>query len=233
MLKISGELFRESSSITAITHQSLKLITKQILMICELGIELGIIVGGGNIFRGHTYNGRGSGFTRVDADKMGMLATAINALGLRDALEREGVSTFIQSALSIEGIISRFSIYDTEQALRSGKVVIFCCGTGNPCFSTDSAAALRAYEIGADILLKASTVDGVYDSDPRKNLHAKGFKEVSYQEVLERKLRIMDLTAFVICMENGIPIRIFSGQKEDGIIEAIRDPSIGTFIGDI
>jgi uridylate kinase len=208
-------------------------LTKQAVALHALGIELSIVVGGGNIFRGQPYHGRHSGFIRTDADKMGMLATAINALALRSTLETHGVNTLVQSSVAIEGMVDRFSTHNTELALKSGKIVIFCCGTGNPFFSTDSAAALRACELHADILLKATTVDGVYDSDPRKNMHAKKFDRLSYRDVLDKNLNVMDLTAFILCMENSIPIRIFSGQGDGEIVRAIHDPSIGTFIGNV
>lgn len=216
-----------------INHELLGLLIKQVVAVNALGIELSIVIGGGNIFRGHTYNGRESGFMRTDADQMGMLATAINALALRSTLETQGIHTLVQSSIAIESIAPRFSLDDTECALKSRKIVIFCCGTGNPFFSTDSAAALRACELRADILLKATTVDGIYDCDPRKNSNAKKFDRLSYGEVLEKNLKVMDLTALILCMENKIPIRVFSGQKDGEIIRAIQDPSLGTFIGDI
>ncbi|MDR1434927.1 MAG: UMP kinase [Puniceicoccales bacterium] len=231
VLKISGELIHENSKNLAISHELLEALCKQIIAIYGLGVELSIVIGGGNIFRGHTYNGRNSGFMRTDADKMGMLATAINALALRSTLENHGIDTVIQSALAIEGIVDRFSIQDADQALKLKKIVIFCCGTGNPFFSTDSAAALRACELHADILLKATTVDGVYDDDPHKNPNAKKFDCLSYGKVFEKNLGVMDLTAFVLCMENNIPIRIFSGQKEGEMVKAVRGQSPGTFIG--
>jgi uridylate kinase len=231
VLKISGESLRKSASETAIDHGLLNALVQQITAVHAFGIELAIVIGGGNILRGQTYHDRNSGFIRTDADKMGMLATAINALALRSTLETHGVNAIVQSSVAIEGIADRFSIHHTELALKSGKIVIFCCGTGNPFFSTDSAAALRACELHADILLKATTVDGVYDCDPLKNIHAKKFDRLSYQEVLEKNLNAMDLTAFVLCMENNIPIRIFSGQRNDEIVGAIQDPSLGTFIG--
>jgi uridylate kinase len=231
ILKVSGELFRKNVSESAIDRRLLDALTQQIIAVHAFGIELAIVIGGGNIFRGQTYHGRNSGFMRIDADKMGMLATAINALALRSALESHGIDAIVQSAIAIEGIADRFSIHHTELALQSGKIVIFCCGTGNPFFSTDSAAALRACELHADILLKTSTVDGVYDCDPHKNAHAKKFDRLSYQEVLAQNLNGMDLTAFVLCMENNIPIRIFSGERDGEIVRAVQDLSLGTFIG--
>jgi uridylate kinase len=230
-LKIIGELIHENSRNLAISHELLEALCKQIIAIYGLGVELSVVIGGGNIFRGHTYNGRNSGFMRTDADKMGMLATTINALALRSILENHGIDTIIQSAVAIEGIVNRFSILDSDQALKSRKIVIFCCGTGNPFFSTDSAAALRACELHADILLKATTVDGIYDDDPHKNPNAKKFDCLSYGKVLEKNLKVMDLTAFVLCMENNIPIRIFSGQREGEMVKAVQNQSLGTFIG--
>jgi uridylate kinase len=228
---MSGESVRRDSKDSTIDHDVLEALCKQLIAINALGVELSIVIGGGNIFRGQTYHGRHSGFPRTDADKMGMLATAINGLALRSALESRGVEAIVQSSLAIEGIADRFSLEGAERALKLKKIVIFCCGTGNAFFSTDTAAALRACELGADILLKATTVDGVYDCDPHKNPKAKKFDRLSYGEVLEKNLNAMDLTAFVLCMENDMPIRIFSGQKEGEIVGAIRDHSIGTFIG--
>ncbi|MDR1591027.1 MAG: UMP kinase [Puniceicoccales bacterium] len=229
VLKISGESLRGNEN--TIDRGLLDALAQQIVTVHAFGIELAIVIGGGNIFRGQSYHGRNSGFVRTNADKMGMLATAINALALQSVLEIHGISAIIQSSVAIEGIADRFSFHNTELALKSGKIVIFCCGTGNPFFSTDSAAALRACELHADILLKASTVDGIYDCDPHKNICAQKFDRLSYQEVLEKNLNAMDLTAFVLCMENNIPIRIFSGQRNGEIVSAIQDPSLGTFIG--
>ncbi|MDR2807244.1 MAG: UMP kinase [Puniceicoccales bacterium] len=231
VLKISGESIRENNADQIIAHALLHALGQQIIAIYELGIELAIVIGGGNIFRGHTYNGRHSGLTRTNADKMGMLATTINAIALSDILETYGIDVLIQSAIAIEGIVPRFSIDVSDRALKSGKIVIFCCGTGNPFFSTDSAAALRACELRADILLKATTIDGVYDDDPYKNTHAQKFKQLSYEEVLKRNLNVMDQTAFVLCMENHIPIRIFSIKNPNGIADVFQDLSVGTFIG--
>ncbi|MDR0418388.1 MAG: UMP kinase [Puniceicoccales bacterium] len=233
VLKISGESLRRNDSTITIDHGFLDSLADQAVAVHGLGIEFSIVIGGGNIFRGQTYHGRNSGFMRTDADKMGMLATAINALALRSALEARGVNAIIQSSIAIEGIADRFSIQNTELALKSGKIVIFCCGTGNPFFSTDSAAALRACELHADILLKATTVDGIYDCDPHRNAQAKKLDRLSYREALDKNLNVMDLTAFVLCMENGIPIRVFSGLRDGEIVKAIHDPSLGTFIGNV
>ncbi|MDR1303482.1 MAG: UMP kinase [Puniceicoccales bacterium] len=231
VLKISGESVRRNSEDSTIDHDALGALCKQIIAIRDLGVELSVVIGGGNIIRGQTYHGRQSGFIRTDADKMGMLATAINALALRSTLESLGAEAVVQSAVAIEGIADRFSLPAAEEALKFKKIVIFCCGTGNAFFSTDTAAALRACELRADILLKATAVDGVYDRDPKNYPHAKKFDRLSYGEVLEKNLNAMDLAAFVLCMENNIPIRIFSGLGDGGIAAAVRDPSIGTFIG--
>jgi uridylate kinase len=222
---------RRDSKDSTIDHDALGALCKQIIAINALGVELSIVIGGGNIVRGQTYHGRQSGFIRTDADKMGMLATAINTLALRSTLESLGAEVVVQSSVAIEGIADRFCPSTAERALKLKKIVIFCCGTGNPFFSTDTAAALRACELRADVLLKATTVDGVYDCDPKSYPHAKKFDRLSYRDVLEKNLNAMDLTAFVLCMENNIPVRIFSGLGEGGIVAAIRDPSMGTFIG--
>ncbi|MDR2200543.1 MAG: UMP kinase [Puniceicoccales bacterium] len=231
VLKIGGEFLCEGTSGATIVPERLQSLCQQIVTIRNLGVELAIVVGGGNIFRGHTYNDRDSGFRRNDADKMGMLATAINALALRSYLEDIAIPCVVQSALALEGITPHFSVQDSLRALQSGRIVLLCCGTGNPFFSTDSAAALRACELEADILLKATKVDGVYDCDPFKNPDAKKFPKLSFREVLEKNLQIMDRTALVLCMENNIPIRIFSSQRSGGIAEAVENISLGTLIG--
>jgi uridylate kinase len=223
----------DTKDMATIDHGQLEVLCREVFApIHGLKIQLGIVLGGGNIFRGHTYNGRNSGFNRNDADRMGMLATAINAIALRSALAGHAIEALIQSSMAIEGAADRFSLDTTEKALNSGKMVIFCGGTGHPYFSTDSAAALRACELQADALLKASTVDGIYDCDPRKNSNARKFDRLTYREVLEKNLHVMDLTALTLCMENHIPIRVFSGQGTGEIFRAIQDPLRGTFIGE-
>ncbi|MDR2812611.1 MAG: UMP kinase [Puniceicoccales bacterium] len=231
VLKVSGELLRKNASAITIDRRLLDSLIQQIIAVHALGIELAIVIGGGNIFRGQVCHGRNSGFMRIDADKMGMLATTINAIALRSSLESYGIDAIIQSSIAIEGIADHFSIHTAELALKLKRIVIFCCGTGNPFFSTDSAAALRACELHADILLKATTVDGVYDCDPHKNIHAQRLDRLSYRTVLEKNLNVMDLTAFILCMENNIPIRVFSGQRDNAIVGAVQNPSLGTFIG--
>lgn len=232
VLKLSGEALRDKGSGDSFSHDRIDGFVKELLDVRQLGTELSVVIGGGNIFRGHTYNGRHTEFIRTDADKMGMLATAINVLAVRSALEHYGIDTVIQSAIGLEGIAHRFSVTDCNTALKSGKIVLFCCGTGNPFFSTDSAAALRACELQADIVLKATNVDGVYESDPLQNSQAKRFATLTYSDVLQQHLKVMDLTAFVLCMENHIPIRIFSAQKEGSIVRAVRGEAIGTLIKD-
>ena len=228
VLKISGEYLSDGNATFA--HPRIDSLVKEIIAVKDLGTQLSIVIGGGNVFRGHTYNGRDSGFIRTDADKMGMLATAINAIALRSVLDTCGVDTTIMSSIGIEGIANRFSISDCDAALDSGKVVIFCCGTGNPFFSTDSAAALRACELHADILLKATNVDGIYDRDPHQFADAKKFTRLTYQEVLQNVIHVMDLTAFVLCMENAIPIRVFNGAEPGMIVKAASGSEIGTII---
>ena len=228
VLKISGEYLSDGTE--ALAHEKIRTLTEEIVAAKKLGTEISIVIGGGNLFRGHTYNGRDSGFMRTDADKMGMLATAINAIALRSVLESRGTDTVVLSAISIEGIADRFSISRCENALESGKIVIFCCGTGNPFFSTDSAAALRACELRADVLLKATNVDGVYDRDPRQFADAKRFSRITYQEVLQKELHVMDLTAFILCMENGIPIRIFNGTVDGSLAQIVAGKDFGTLI---
>lgn len=230
VLKVSGEYLGETG--IGLSRPKIEAFAQQIVAIQKLGVALALVLGGGNIFRGHTYNHRNSGFKRTDADQMGMLATAINALALRSVLAQQGVSATIQSSIKIEGIAERFSVTNSETALRDGKVVLFCCGTGNPFFSTDSAAALHACELQADILLKATNVDGVYDYDPKLHPEAKKFNHLTYSEVLQLGLCVMDMTAFILCKENNIPIRVFNGHDEDSVVQAVQGQPIGTLIGE-
>ena len=167
---------------------------------------------------------------RVTADHMGMLATIMNALALQDAIEKKGVPTRVQTALSVPAVAEPYILRKALRHFECGRIVIFACGTGNPYFSTDSGAALRATEIGADVLLMAKNIDGVYDSDPKTNPNAVKFDELSYMEVINRQLKVMDFTAVTLCMENGIPIVAFGLNEENGLIKAARGEKIGTII---
>lgn len=193
-----------------------------------MGVEVVIVVGGGNIFRG--LQGSEKGIERVTGDYMGMLATAINGLALQDALEKQGVATRVQSALAISQVSEPFIRRRAVRHLEKGRVVIFVGGTGNPYFSTDTAAALRANEIGAEVILKATKVDGIYDSDPKKNPGAKRFSTITYLEALQRQLKVMDSTAFSLCMENKMPIIVFDLFKPHNIRRVVLGDKVGTLV---
>jgi uridylate kinase len=225
MLKISGEALAAGKG-TGIDEGILSDISDRVKKVWEMGIQIGIVVGGGNFWRGRSSRS----MDRTTADHMGMLATVINSLALQDALEAKGVPTRVQTALDMprvaEPYIRRRAVHHLEKNL----VVIFACGTGNPFFSTDTAAVLRAAEIEAEVILLAKNVDAVYDSDPRQNPEAVRFERISYQEVLARQLGVMDSTATSLCMDNNIPILVFSIKDPDNILRALSGENVGTFI---
>ena len=226
LLKLSGESLAGDQK-TGIDFDKVVEICKPIKKCVDAGVQVGIVVGGGNFWRG-----RSSGdMDRTRADHMGMLATAINALGVADALEQLGCVVRVQTAISMRQVAEPYIRNKAMCHLQSGKVVIFGCGTGNPFFSTDTAAALRANEIEADIMMKATMVDGVYDSDPAKNPDAKMFEELDYIEVIQRKLSVMDSTAISLCMDNKIPIVVFNIDKPGNILKAALGQKIGTLVG--
>lgn len=228
LLKVSGEML--SGDNTTIDQDKLSSLCNEILKCYQKGIQLALVIGAGNIFRGHTYNGKSYQFDRVDADKMGMIATIVNALALQAQLEVLGVKTLLQSSFPIEGVCERFNKKIALEALNKGRIIIFCGGTGNPFFSTDSAAALRACELGVDILLKGTNVDGVYDSNPKINKNAKKFDTLTYNDAIAKQLKVLDQTAFVLCMENSMPMRIFNVHVDGNIEKVISGEDIGTFI---
>ncbi len=201
---------------------------RQIGEVRGLGVEVVIVVGGGNIFRG--LQGSARGIERATGDYMGMLATVINALALQDALEKAGVATRVQSAISMSQVAEPFIRRRAVRHLEKGRVVIFGGGTGNPYFSTDTAAALRANEIGAEVILKATKVDGIYDSDPMKNPDAKRFKKITYLDALQRRLKVMDSTAFSLCMDNKMPIIVFNLFKAHNIKRVVLGGTVGTLV---
>ena len=226
LLKLSGESLAGDQK-TGIDFDKVVEICKPIKKCVDAGVQVGIVVGGGNFWRG-----RSSGdMDRTRADHMGMLATAINALGVADALEQLGCVVRVQTAISMRQVAEPYIRNKAMCHLQSGKVVIFGCGTGNPFFSTDTAAALRANEIEADIMMKATMGDGVYDSDPAKNSDAKMFEELDYIEVIQRKLSVMDSTAISLCMDNKIPIVVFNIDKPGNILKAALGQKIGTLVG--
>ena len=230
ILKLSGESFcRERES--GISMSEVAQISKQIKSVVETGTELAIVCGGGNILRGKQFSAVSAAIHASTAHYMGMLATVINALALQDALENEGVPTRVQSAIRMEGVAEPFIRRRCIRHLEKGRVVILAAGTGSPFVTTDTAAALRARELGADILMKATKVDGVYSEDPEKNLHAVRYSEITFQDVLKQNLQVMDAQAIHHCMEHDIPILVFNFGTHGNILRAIQGEKIGTTVG--
>ncbi|MDD5018033.1 MAG: UMP kinase [Eubacteriales bacterium] len=225
ILKISGEALSGNTE-TGFDFEVIGRIADQVIEVVKMGVETGIIVGGGNIWRGRS----GVGMDRTTADHMGMLATVINALAMQDALENKGMQTRVQTAIEMRQIAEPYIRRRAMRHLEKGRVVIFACGTGNPYFSTDTAAALRAAEIEADLILLAKNVDGVYDSDPKINKNAKKYDFISYIDVINQGLAVMDTTAVSLCMDNNIPIVCFGVDIEDGIKKVVMGEPIGTRI---
>ncbi len=225
LLKLSGEVMAGEKG-TGLDFDTVLTICKSIKKVVDLGVEVAIVVGGGNFWRG-----RSSGkMDRTRADHMGMLATAINALALCDALEQLEVPVRVQTAIAMHEVAEPYIRNRAVTHLGKGRVVIFGCGTGNPFCSTDSAAALRACEIDADVIFKATNVDGVYDSDPKLNPDAVRFDEISLAEVVEKRLHVMDTTAAAMCLENDIPIFVFNLNDPDNIVRAVQGERIGTIV---
>lgn len=225
LLKLSGEAMAGNQRY-GIDNGTVEDIAQAIKEVQDLGIQIAVVVGGGNIFRGRS----GDGIDRTTADHMGMLATVINALALRSALENVGVTTRVQTAIEMKAIAETSIRLRAIRHLEKGRIVIYGAGTGNPYFSTDTAAALRAAEIEADIILLAKKVDGVYDSDPDTNPDALKFDRLTYLDVLNRNLKVMDSTATSLCMDNHIPIRVFSLRDPKNIIRAANGEDIGTIV---
>ncbi|MBN2030390.1 UMP kinase [bacterium] len=227
LLKLSGEALRTDRRLE-IDPVVVKKIANEIRDIRSLGIEIGIVVGGGNIFRGLSASTRG--MDRVAADHMGMLATMINSLALQDFLERNSVPTRVMSAIHLEAIAEPYILRRALGHLDKGRVVIFAAGTGNPYFTTDTAAALRAIEIGADAILKGTKVDGIYTADPKKKKDAVKYNTVTYAEVIEKELRVMDATSVTLCRENGIPIIVFNLLIEGNLKKIVTGKKVGTIV---
>lgn len=227
LLKLSGEALQGEQGY-GIDPKVITEIAGQIKEIVDSGIELAITVGGGNIFRGLA--GAAEGMDRAQADYIGMLATVMNALALQEGLERTGVDTRVQSAINMQEVAEPYIRRRAERHLEKGRVVIFAGGTGNPYFTTDTTAALRACEIGAEAILKATQVDGVYDSDPRTNPDAQKFDEISYLDVLAKELNVMDSTATSLCKDNNIPIIVFNLHKQGNIDRVLRGEHVGTIV---
>ena len=225
MLKISGEALSGANGF-GFDFDTISRIAKEVKEIVDMGIEVGLVVGGGNIWRGRS----GEGMDRTTADHLGMLATCINALALQDALEGIGVKTRVQTAIEMKEIAEPFIRRRAVRHLEKGRVVIFGAGSGNPYFSTDTAAALRAAEIEADVILLAKNVDGVYDKDPNKFADAKKYDTLTYMEVIEQGLQVMDTTATTLCMDNNIPILVFGLEGDGNIKRAMLGEKIGTIV---
>jgi uridylate kinase len=228
ILKLSGEALRDSHSRDNISPEIVERIAVEIREAVDTGLELGIVVGGGNFWRGASASARG--MDRATADYVGMLATVMNALALEGALNHQGVPCVVQSAIEMKNVAETFIRRRAERQLSEGKVVIFAAGTGNPFFSTDTTAALRASEMAADVILKATQVDGVYDSDPRHNPGAQRFQNITFHECISNRLNVMDTTAFSLCMDNHIPIIIFELAPNGNLSHALRGQPIGTLV---
>ena len=225
LLKISGEALAGPKGV-GIDPDTVSRVVAQLVELQRKGMEIAVVVGGGNFWRGR----QGINMDRVTADHMGMLATIMNALALQNAIEKEGVQSRVQTALSIPAVAEPYILRKALKHFECGRIVIFACGTGNPYFSTDSGAALRAAEIKADVLLMAKNVDGLYDSDPKTNPKAKKFDKISYMDVINKDLHLMDITSITMCMENSIPIIAFGLDTENGLVRAEMGKKVGTII---
>lgn len=227
LLKLSGEALGGTGG-SGISPEAVHDIARQIGEVRELGVQVVVVIGGGNIFRGLA--GSEKGIERATGDYMGMLATVINSLALQDALEKNGVATRVQSAITMSQVAEPFIRRRAVRHLEKNRVVIFGGGTGNPFFSTDTAAALRANEIGAEVILKATKVDGIYDSDPKKNPEAKRFARIGYLDALQKQLKVMDSTAFSLCMDNKMPIIVFDMFKPHNLKAVVMGEEVGTLV---
>ena len=228
LLKLSGEALQNRKTGNSLDPDVLVSIAKQVKKVREMGVEVAIVIGGGNIFRG--LPGELTGIDRTTGDYMGMLATVINSLALQSALEREGVFTRVMTAIAMPAVAEPLIRRRAIRHLEKGRVVIFGAGTGNPYFTTDSAAALRASEIGANVVLKATKVDGIYTADPFKDPSAKRYKEITYAKALSKQLKIMDAAAFSLCAENRIPIIVFNFFKKDEMVRVLEGQPVGTLV---
>lgn len=227
LLKLSGEALMGKLSY-GIDPEFIQRLAREISQVRQQGVEIAIVIGGGNIFRGAGL--AEAGMDRVAADHMGMLATVINSLALQDSLEREKVYTRVMSAVSIHRVCEDYIRRRAVRHLEKGRVVIFAAGTGNPFFTTDSAASLRAIEIDADVVIKSTNVDGVYTADPKSDQTAQRYDFLSYDEVINQKLMVMDATSVVLCRDNEIPIQIFNGNEEGALLRLVAGENVGTLI---
>jgi uridylate kinase len=230
LLKLSGEALMGEGKY-GISPRTLQQIAQEIHEVVELGVEVGVVIGGGNIFRG--ISASTEGMDRASADYMGMLATVINSLALQDSLEKLGVFTRVQSAIDMQQLAEPYIRRRAVRHLEKGRVVIFAAGTGNPYFTTDTAASLRAMEIHADVILKATKVDGIYSADPIKDPSATRYKTLTYLDVLKKNLKVMDSTAISLFMDNELPIIVFDLGQRGNILKVVRGEDVGTLVGDL
>ncbi len=230
VIKLSGEALREPGARENISPQIVRELAARIKEIHDLGVQTSVVIGGGNIWRGLSAQHRG--MDRTTADYMGMLATVINGLALKAALEEAGVQTRVQTAIEMQNVAEPFILGRAIRHLELNRVVIFVAGTGNPYFSTDTTAALRASEIRADVILKATKVDGIYDSDPKKNPAAKRFDRITYSDALTKRLQVMDSTAFSLCMDNKIPIIVFDMNRPSNFRDVVLGKNVGTTVAE-
>jgi uridylate kinase len=230
LLKFSGEVLRSRENGDCICPAMVAAMAGQVRRVADLGCQVAIVLGGGNIFRGAI--GESCGIDRVAGDHMGMLSTIINGLALQNALERIGVQARLQTAIEMPKVAEPCILRRALRHLEKGRVVIFAGGTGNPYFSTDTAAALRASEIGAEVLLKATKVDGVYSADPRRDATARRYRRLNYRTALAKGLKVMDSAAFALCMENAIPVVVFDFFDSEALEQVVRGVPVGTLVGD-
>ncbi|MDY6831950.1 MAG: UMP kinase [Thermodesulfobacteriota bacterium] len=229
LLKLSGEALMGDQTM-GISPDVLQYVAEEIESICRMGVQLAVVVGGGNIFRGVAASSYG--MDRTSADHMGMLATVINSIALQDAIEKRGIATRVQSAIEVHAVAEPYILRRALRHLEKGRVVIFAAGTGNPYFTTDTAAVLRAEEIHAELLLKATKVNGLYDADPVKNSGARFIQRITYMEVIQRQLAVMDATAITLAMDNHLPLVVFSMRDKGNARRIICGDNPGTYIGD-
>ena len=227
LLKLSGEALMGSSQF-GINKQTIDSIVKEIKQVYDLGVELAVVIGGGNIFRGVALGA--TGLERATADYMGMIATVMNAIALQDAMRQANVEAKVQSAIRIDQIVEPYMRQKAMRYLLEKKIIIFAAGTGNPFFTTDTAAALRGAEIGAELLIKATRVEGIFESDPEKNPNATMFKSISFDDVINKKLRIMDATAFALCRDQKLPVQVIKITKSGALLSAVMGKEEGTFV---
>jgi len=230
VLKLSGESFARQGE-RGISMEEVLHIAKQTVRAAARGVQLAVVIGGGNILRGASFTAGNSGVQQSTGHSMGMLATVINGLALQDALEGLGVQTRLMTAIRMDGVAEPYIRRRAKRHLEKGRIVILAAGTGSPFVTTDTAAAQRALELEADILMKATRVDGVYSDDPEKNPHAMLYRDLTYQQVLEQNLRVMDATAISLCMEHAMPILVFNYRREGNIERAVSGERIGTLVG--